>query len=196
MELSEDTFWEVFNAHTPRWYSRMIHTAAGCDFDQMMQDLRLRVWRAYARHQFQSTGQIVNYGEVALRHVTIDALRHNKSGRVIVPIDMAINASGPDTPERSASQAAWRAQFWDVLRPHLRDARERIAIGTLAVEHTNAYSSKIGTGYFRASQVAAEWPHLFADATDVSNVRRYVLGRIRRNKDTLSLLSKLREEIA
>lgn len=173
--ISDDAFWSAFDAHTPRWYSQMIHGAFECDFDRMMQDLRLKVWRAYARGQFEATGQIIAYGNTACASVITDALRHQKVHNLLTPLDLAIGVAQRETPEDCATHDAWRAQFWEVLKDHLKTPAERIAIGTIAIE-------------MPPRVVAERWPHLFASIASVYNTRRNALGRLRRSPEMAQFL--------
>lgn len=197
----EPEAWAVIDAHAERL--RGMAVGYSIDPEDALQEMRIKLWRA-ATHgtTFDSTGHLVQYGVSAMRSVAHDAYRHSQfpsKKHTPVPLD-DVDWRDITTPDAAdiVDHFEWRRRFWEVLEPYLNGPRERIAIGTLAAQHKNNSSSSnsIGTHAFKPAQVAMQWPHLFENEQDVYNVRRGVLGRIRRNPTTMNTLRELREEAA
>lgn len=192
--------WAILNAHAGRLGG--IAAGHGVDPDDALQEMCLKIWRAASRGtvEFEAPGSLVNYGVAAMHSITKDYYRRSRAlsrGAEPVGIDHADweGAVAPDTADL-ADHIEWRQRFWDILRPYLHGPRECIAIGTIGLQRKNVRSNAFGAGAFKPSQVVEMWPHLFKTEVEVYNVRRNVLGRIRRNAATKKLLEELQEEIA
>lgn len=176
--------WGIIESHANRLGG--VAAGHGADPEDALQDMRLKVWRAAAsgRATFPTPGALVGYASSAMRTVAIDAHRaaaaSMRAGVTVsfAEADRARHATPP--ADAHAQRADWRRRFWDALRPALPTARARVAIGSIAVD-------------VPPRLVAAWWPHLFVDETDVYNERRNAMGRIRRSPAIVAALRELRE---
>lgn len=190
MSIPSDQFWEIVEGHAHVWRAVFRRAAEIDDPDALLNDLRLRLWRAWCRQAFTCHGQIIGYGNRAASSVLADAYRAYRVYRVMESLDRAVAsspdgeplagqyASDADTPE-AAERADWRQSFWATLDPVLTTDADRVAVRTLAADIPPA-------------QVVALFPALFPAANQVYSARKNFKARIAARPDTLQALRELR----
>lgn len=191
--MTDDDLWTTFDAHAVRWGAIMRRIAYGCEVDEMLNDLRVRVWRAHADGSFdgRTVGAMVAYANVAARHVAIDALKgagvaFHRGAHVWAPtcdasMPISLEAEiAPDAPALDAERREWRARFWSILTPMLRTPQERIAVGCFAAG-------------ILPKQIVEHRPELFRDAAEVYAAQRRAMNRIKGNDAVRTALARLQE---
>jgi hypothetical protein len=189
----DESWWIEFEAHAPRFRASMRRAAWGSDADEMVNDLRLRVWRAAQAGAFdgRTPGAMIAYASQAAPHVAVDARlyaarsRHSSRAGTWAPtcsagmeseLERIVDGYDPD-------RRTWREQFWTILSPLLRTPAERVAVGCFAA----GIMPKVAVQH---------WPHLFADVAAVYADQKRAVSRIRRSGSGKAALLALREEAA
>lgn len=103
------------------------HGLAGADLDEVVQDLRIRLWRAIGRPNEKNPTESASYVYRAAMSAAVDLLRRRRSGPLGRPVDLdlvsdSLATRGGELAEDEAAQVAALGRALEGILPERRVA--------------------------------------------------------------------------